>query len=81
MKPKEKEITIRDAITAGSCKAFNLEVNPPYNQNEVLYVIRGDVDNVLKKISENRPIGSRDALEAINNCRSAIFLFRHGGQR
>jgi hypothetical protein len=81
MEPNEKEITIRDSITAGICKAFNLEVIPQYNSKEVLYLIRGDVDEALKKIAENVPVGSRDVLEAIKNCRSAIFLFKQGAVR
>ncbi|MFA4918333.1 MAG: hypothetical protein WC581_03665 [Thermodesulfovibrionales bacterium] len=78
MEPNVKEITIRDSITAGICKAFNLEVTPQYNPKEVVYNIRGNVDEVLQKIAENVPIGSRDVLESIKNCRSAIFLFRQG---
>ncbi len=77
----EKEITIRDAITAGILKAFKLEVIPQYGKKEVVYNIRGNVDEVLQKIAENAPIGSRDVLEAIKSCRSAIFLFKQGVQR
>ncbi len=81
MKKNEKEITIRDAITAGILKAFKLEVTPLYDTKEVTYLIHGDVDTVLQKIAENAPIGSRDVLEAIKSCRSAIYLFRQGGHR
>lgn len=73
-----KEITIRDAIIVGILKAFKLEVTPQYNQKEVVYNIRGNVEEVLQKIAENAPIGSRDVLEAIKSCRSAIFLFKQG---
>jgi|WetSurSiteA1Bulk_404760.scaffolds.fasta_scaffold285779_2 hypothetical protein len=87
MKENEKELTIRDAITAGISKALsldpslNLEVTPEYTQKEVVFNLRGDVNEVLQKIAENCPVGSRDALEAIKNCRSAIFLFKQGVQR
>lgn len=76
---KEKEIIIRDAITAGILKAFKLEVTPLYDGKQVTYRIRGDVDEALRKISEDMPIGSRSALEAIKNMRSAIFLYKQGG--
>lgn len=82
MKLNEKEITIRDAITAGLLKSFGLEVTPQYDKKEVVYNIRGNVHEVLQKIAANTPIGSRDVLESIKNCRSAIFLFKQGeGQR
>ena len=87
MTENEKEITIRDAITAGICKAFSLdntlsiEVKPEYTAKEVVFNIRGNVDEVLQKIADNCPVGSRDVLEAIKNCRSAIFLFKQGVQR
>lgn len=82
MKADEKEITMRDAIIAGILKAFLLEVIPQNDpvKREVTYLVRGNVDEVLQKISENAPIGSRDVLDAIKNCRSAIYLFRRGGQ-
>lgn len=82
MKPNKKEITIRDAITAGLFKAHNAEVIPQNDtdKEEVTYCIRGSIDEILKKISENAPVGSRDVLEGIKACRSAIYLFR-GGQR
>ncbi len=79
--PDEKEITIRDAITAGLLKAFGLEVVPLYDRKEVTYQISGNVDEVLRLIAANAPIGSRDALEAIKSCRSAIFLFKQGEKR
>jgi len=78
MEPNVKEITIRDSITAGICKAFDLEVTAKYDQRDVRYCIRGNVDEILQKIAQNAPIGSRDVLEAIKNCRSAIFLFKQG---
>jgi hypothetical protein len=74
----EEELTIRDAITAEILKAFKLEVIPLYDAREVTYHIHGDVDTVLQKIAANTPIGSRDVLEAIKTCRSAIFLFKQG---
>ena len=73
-----KEIIIRDAITAGICKALGLKVIPKYYTEEVVFNMSGDVDVVLKKIAANSPVGSRDVLEAIKNCRSAIFLFKQG---
>jgi hypothetical protein len=90
LKTDEKEIIIRDSITSGILKAvpasypdIKLEVTPQHNTEtrETTYLIRGDVDEALQKISKNAPIGSRDALEAIKNMRSAIFLYKQGGQR
>ena len=88
MEPNEKEITIRDSIIAGVCKALssedlnlNLEVTAQYTPKEVLFNMRGDVDQVLQKIADNCPVGSRSVLEAIKNCRSAIFLFKQGMSR
>ena len=79
--PDEKEITIRDAITAGILKAFSLEVVPLYDTKDVVYKVSGNIDEVLRLIAANAPIGSRDVLEAIKSCRSAIYLFRQGVQR
>ncbi|MCL5024828.1 MAG: hypothetical protein M1497_15965 [Nitrospirae bacterium] len=86
MKKNEKEIIIRDAITAGTAKAFRnvtdgtplVDVTPIYDKSEVTYRLRGDVDAVLRNIAENFPVGSRDVLEGIKSCRAAIFLFRQG---
>jgi hypothetical protein len=88
MKKNPEEITIRNAINAGVMKAFKdsesrslVEVTPKYADNETLYEIRGDVNEVLRKIAANSPVGSRDVLEAIKSCRSAIYLFGQGVQR
>lgn len=86
--PKPEERVIRDSIIAGLARAvkkqysdLELEVTPQHDAEtrQVNYLLRGTVDEVLQKISENALVGSRDALEAIKNMRSAIFLFKQGG--
>jgi hypothetical protein len=83
-----KEITIRDAIAAGIAKSLKnedgsslVDVIPQHERSEVTFLLRGDVDKVLQKIANNFPVGSRDVLESIKSCRSAIFLFRQGDRR
>ncbi len=91
MKKQEKvqgevlqETSLRDSILTGvvqTCARANnipIEVIPEYNGNLTVYKIRGDLNKVLNLIAANTPIGARDALEAIKNCRSAIYLFRQG---
>jgi hypothetical protein len=77
----EKEITTRDSIKAGICRALGLEVIPKYDSEQVSFGLLGDVNVVLQKIADNAPVGSRDVFEAIKNCRSAIWLFKHGGKK
>lgn len=87
MKKKQTK-NFRDSILSGVAKTIpkgrpnlELEVTPQHNTEtrETTYLWRGDVDEVLQKISENAPVGSRDVLEAVKNMRSAIFLFKQGG--
>jgi hypothetical protein len=77
---------LRDAITAGTLKAvpfqypeIKLEVTPQYDTKtrETTFLIRGNVDEALQKISENALVGSRDVLEGI---KAAVPLFTFSGE-
>jgi len=69
---------IKNAIDAGMFKAFGCQVTPRREQDQIVFLIRGDVDEALQKIASNVPIGSRDVLEAIKATRSMIFMMREG---
>ena len=44
--------------------------------HRVVFEIHGDVVKSLKEIYNNEPIGSRDVLMSMKNCRSSIFAFK-----
>ena len=74
----EKPVVFEDSILVGLLMAFGVPVVPKFDKESrrVIFECHGDVATALSKVHNNEPIGSRDALQAVKGCRSAIFNFK-----
>jgi len=74
------ETIIEDSIQAAILETLGCTVFPESDSiGHVQFRISGDIDGCLKKLYENHPIGSMDALRAIKAARQAIFSLRSKG--
>lgn len=51
----------------------------PDSKGRVSFKVYGDVQKALQEIYENRPIGSKDALDGIKSARGMIWNLKQGG--
>lgn len=73
------ETVIEDSIQAAMLETLGCTVLPETDSmGHVQFRVIGDIDGCIKKLYENHPVGSMDALRAIKAARQAIFSFRKG---
>ena|GEM_PF-1744502 len=71
---------IEDSVQAGILETLGCTVLPEADSTgHVRYKITGNVEESFKKLFENFPVGSMDAMRAVKSARQAIFTLRGKG--
>jgi hypothetical protein len=74
----KEPIVYEDSVISAILQAKGHIVKAKFDEStkRVVFEIFGDVIKSLKEIHNNEPIGSRDVLMSMKNCRTAIFAFK-----
>ncbi|MDA8084006.1 MAG: hypothetical protein M0024_10155 [Nitrospiraceae bacterium] len=75
---KKEQILFDDTILVGVLKAFGITFTPHSDHGRVRFAASGDIDDALRRIYDNAPVGARDVLEQIKLTRSAVFSLKGG---
>lgn len=77
MNKNKGETIIEDAVLTGILKAFGCDYLPQRDSaGRVIFSVSGGVDETLRRIYLNEPIGALDVLQGIKNARQAIFSLK-----